>query len=252
MNCLHNLQKAYHKRLVQVLDLHWYPEAQGGGKRITDGDTSPDSIDARLQAPRSLWDPGYVEKSWITQWSTKGQPIQLIPWVKEKIDKRCPGTQLAFSEYDYGAGGHVSGGLAQADVLGIFGKYGVFLACYWGDLKAYNKAAFKLYRNYDGKDGSIGDTAVSAATEDVAQASCYAATDSKNPGTLWVVVLNKNQKDSIHGKFKFKGNETYSSYEAYAFDRTSPEIKLVKKDKVEKDHFDYSLPPLSATVFVCH
>ncbi len=251
LDYIHQLEKTYQKKLVQVLDLHWYPEAQGGGKRITDGDTSPDSIDARLQAPRSLWDPGYVEKSWITQWSTKGQPIQLIPWVKEKIDNRCPGTKLAFSEYDYGAGDHISGGLAQADVLGIFGKYGVYLACYWGDLKTYNKAAFKLYRNYDGKNDSIGDTAVSAATEDITQTSCYAATDSKNPGTLWVVVLNKNQKDSINGKFKFKGKETFSSYEAYAFDKNSPEITLVKKDKVDGDHFDYSLPPLTATLFVC-
>ncbi len=252
LDCLHNFQVAYHKPLVRALDLHWYPEAQGGGKRITEGDTSPDSIDARLQAPRSLWDPGYVEKSWITQWSTKGQPIQLIPWVKGKINQHCPGTQLAFSEYDYGAGNHVSGGLAQADVLGIFGKYGVLLACYWGDLNAYNKAAFKLYRNYDGKDGSFGDTAVSAATEDVVQTSCYAATDSKNPGELWVVVLNKNQKDSLHGKFKFKGREAYSSYEAYSFGKDSPEIKWVKKDKVDGDHFDYSLPPLTATLFVCH
>ncbi|HTC22137.1 MAG TPA: glycoside hydrolase family 44 protein, partial [bacterium] len=251
LDVIHNLQVAYHKRLVQVLDLHWYPEAQGGGKRITENDISPDSIEARLQAPRSLWDPGYVEKSWITQWSTKGQPIQLIPWVKEKIDKWCPGTQLAFSEYDYGAGNHVSGGIAQADVLGIFGKYGIFMSSYWGDLKPYNRAAFKLYRNYDGKNASIGDTAVSAATENVVQTSCYAATDSKTPGVLWVVVLNKSQKDSLQGKFKFQGKETYGSYEAYSFDANSPDIKLVKKDKVDKDHFDYSLPPLSATLFVC-
>ena len=251
LDTIHNLQVAYHKRLVQVLDLHWYPEAKGGDKRITDGDTSPDSIDARLQAPRSLWDPGYVEKSWITQWSTKGEAIQLIPWVQQKIDQRCPGTKLAFSEYDYGAGNHVSGGIAQADVLGIFAKYGVFLACYWGDLKDYNQAAFKLYRNYDGKKDAVGDTAVSAAAEDVARASCYAAVDSKNPGTLWVVALNKSQKDSIHGKFKFQGRETYQSFEAYGFDAHSPEIKLVRKGKVDKDHFEAELPPLSATVFVC-
>ncbi len=251
LDFIHHLQEAYHKRLVQVLDLHWYPEAQGGGKRITENDISPDCVEARLQAPRSLWDPGYVEKSWITQWSTKGQPIQLIPWVKEKIDKLCPGTQLAFSEYDYGGGGHVSGGIAQADVLGIFGKYGIFMSSYWGDLKPYNRAALKLYRNYDGKNASIGDTAVSAATEDVTKTSCYAATDSKTPGVLWVVVLNKNQKDSVHDKFKLQGKGTYGSYEAYSFDANSPDIKLVKKDKVDKVHFDYSLPPLSATLFVC-
>ena len=113
-----SLEKRDKKRLLHVLDLHWYPEAQGGGnpstglgaKRITLGDTSPDSVEARVQAPRSLWDPTYVEKSWITQYSTKGQPIQLIPWLQAKIDRRYPGTQLAFTEYDYGAGDHISGG----------------------------------------------------------------------------------------------------------------------------------------------
>ncbi len=251
LDSIHRLETTYHHRLVQVLDLHWYPEAQGGGKRITENDISPDSVEARLQAPRSLWDPGYVEKSWITQWSTKGQPIQLIPWVEQKIDKWCPGTKLAFSEYDYGAGNHISGGIAQADVLGIFGKYGIFMSNYWGDLKPYNRAAFKLYRNYDGKNGTIGDTAVSAATENVIKTSCYAATDSKTPGVLWVVVLNKDQKDSFHGKFRFQGRETYGSYKAYSFNANSPDIKLMKKDKIDKDHFDYSLPPLSATLFVC-
>jgi hypothetical protein len=246
-----SLENRYHHRLVHVLDLHWYPESQGNNKRITEGDTSPDSVDARLQAPRSLWDPGYVEKSWITQYSTKGQPIQLIPWVMEKIGRDYPGTRLAFSEYDYGAGDHVSGGLAQADVLGIFGKYGVFLAAYWGDMKPYNLAAFKLYRDYDGKNGAFGDTCVSAASEDITRSSCYAAIDSKNPGTLWVIVLNKDQKNSVNGKFKFQGKEAYKAYEAYGFDAKSPGIRLLKKGSVDKDHFDYSLPPLSATLFVC-
>ena len=191
-----------------------------------------------------------MEKSWITQ-STGGKPIQLIPWVKQKIDKYYPGTQMAFSEYDYGAGGHVSGGIAQADVLGIFGKYGVFLSNYWGDLKAYNKAAFKLYRDYDGQGGAFGDTEVSSATEDVTQSSCYASVDSKTPGVLWVVALNKNQKDSIQGKFKVQGKTVYKTYEAYSFDSNSSDIKEVKKGNFDKDHFDYSLPPLSATLLVC-
>ena len=258
LDFIHHLQSAYHKRLVQVLDLHWYSEAQGSGnpstglgaKGITENDVTPDFIEARLQAPRSLWDPGYVEKSWITRLSTKGKPIELIPWVKEKIDTRCPGTLLAFSEYDYGAGDHVSGGIAQADVLGIFGKFGIFLAAFGGELKPFNRAAFKLFRNYDGKNGTFGDTAVSAATEDVTRTSCYAATDSKTPGILRVVILNKNQRDSIHGQVKLQGRNTYVSFEAFSFKGDSPEIKPVKKDKVEKNHFDYSLPPLSATLFV--
>jgi mannan endo-1,4-beta-mannosidase len=253
-----SLEKRDKKRLLHVLDLHWYPEAQGGGnpstglgaKRITLGDTSPDSVEARVQAPRSLWDPTYVEKSWITQYSTKGQPIQLIPWLQAKIDRRYPGTQLAFTEYDYGAGDHISGGLAQADVLGIFGKYGIFMANYWGDLKPYNLAAYELYRNYDGKGSAIGDRAVSAGQDDVAQASIYAATESKNPGILWVVVLNKNQKDSIHGKFRIDGSQIYGQYQSYGFDAESPSIKFLRKGNLNQNKFEYDLQPLSATLFV--
>ena len=40
--------------LVDVLDLHWYPEATGDGHRIIDEGVSPGEVYARLQAPRSL------------------------------------------------------------------------------------------------------------------------------------------------------------------------------------------------------
>ncbi len=54
------------RRLLDVLDLHWYPEARGGGVRITEASNAPDVAAARVQAPRSLWDPGYAENSWIS------------------------------------------------------------------------------------------------------------------------------------------------------------------------------------------
>lgn len=248
---LRDLEKKEGKRLVHVLDLHWYPEAQGSGIRITENDLTPDSVDARVQAPRSLWDPAYVEKSWITKYSTKGKPIRLIPWLQEMIAKDYPGTKLSFTEYDYGGGNHVSGGIAQADVLGIFGKYGVYMSNYWGDMNAYNQAAFKLYRNYDGHDGTFGGTSVSAETGDEALASVYAATDPAKPGTLWVVVLNKSQKAALRGNFKLQGKDSYKSYVSYGFDAQSSDIKKLKEGGIDGDHFDYSLAPLSATLFVC-
>jgi mannan endo-1,4-beta-mannosidase len=246
------LEKKGGNRLLHILDLHWYPEAQGGGKRITEGDKSPDSIEARVQAPRSLWDPGYVEKSWITQWSTGGKPLRLIPWAKDIITKRYPGTALAFTEYDYGAGDHVSGGLAQADVLGVFGDQGVTLANYWGALKPYNQAAFKLYRNYDGAKSTFGDTAVSAGCEEVAKASIHAAVDSKRAGLLWMVVLNKDQKETLQGKFQLEGMTSYKDFESFGFDGTSSDIRPLKKGGVSGNKFTLALPPLSATVIVCH
>ena len=246
---MNTLETAHHKPLVSVLDLHWYPEAKGAGKRVTLNDVSPASVEARLQAPRSLWDPGYMEDSWIAD--TWKKPIQLIPWLKEKIDKYDREMKLAFTEYDYGAGDHISGGLAQADVLGIFGKNGIFMSNYWGDLKSYNKAALRIYRNYDGNNGAFGDTSVSAASEDIIQTSVYAATDSKTTGTLWILVLNKSQKNSINGKFKLQGKGIYQTYQSYGFDSTSSDVKPLKKDKIDQNQFSYSLPPLSATLFVC-
>src|SRR6185295_18489356 len=38
-----DLEAEHHRRLVHVLDIHWYPEARGT-KRITDNDTSPKTI----------------------------------------------------------------------------------------------------------------------------------------------------------------------------------------------------------------
>ena len=86
-----------------------YPEAKGAGKHNhrQPGQFPRDCRGQPLQGRAHLWDPTYVEDSWITQWSTNKKPIQLIPRLKEKIAKHYPGTRLAFTEYDYGAGSHL-------------------------------------------------------------------------------------------------------------------------------------------------
>jgi hypothetical protein len=185
-------QQLFGARLVDVLDVHWYPEAQGGGVRITGTETTPAVVAARLQAPRSLWDPTYTETSWIAQDSVGG-PIALLPRLQDKIDTNAPGTKLAVTEYNYGGGQHISGGIAQADVLGIFGREGVFAANEWplaGD-ESYIEAAFEMYRNFDGANGRFGDTSVRANTDDIAGTSVYASLDSADATRMVLVVLNK-------------------------------------------------------------
>jgi hypothetical protein len=185
-------EQAHGTRLLDVLDVHWYPEATGNGVRIIGTDTSAAVVAARLQAPRSLWDPTYTETSWITQWSTGG-PIRLIPRLNDKIAANYAGTKLAITEYNYGAGGHISGGIAQADALGVFGREGVFAANQWplASNETFVAAAFQMYRNFDGAGGHFGDTSVRATTSDLAATSAYASTDTANPGVLTVVLLNK-------------------------------------------------------------
>lgn len=54
---------------MDVLDVYWYSEACGDGTHIIENVNTPGVVAARVQAARSLWDPGYVETSWITQWA---------------------------------------------------------------------------------------------------------------------------------------------------------------------------------------
>jgi hypothetical protein len=181
-------------RLVDVLDLHWYSEARGGGVRVIEQNDSDAVADARIQAPRSLWDPSYVETSWISQDARAGA-IRLIPRMKEKIAAHYRGTRLAITEYGYGGGDHISGALAQADVLGIFGREDVFAAALW-DLPGGTRfldAAFAAFTDYDGKGGRFGDTSVSATTSDNAASSVYASIDEGRAGRVVLVAINKTR-----------------------------------------------------------
>ena len=187
------------RRLLDVLDVHWYPEARGAcasnpmdGCRVTEDDISTAVLAAREQAPRSLWDPNYVENSWITS-CCSGGAIRLIPRLQDKIAAHYPGTRLAITEYNYGAAGHISGGIAQADALGIFGREGVFAANNWR-LSANNDflyGAFEMFRNYDGAHGSFGNTSIRATNSDVQRASVYASVDAGVANRLVIVAINK-------------------------------------------------------------
>jgi hypothetical protein len=179
-------------RLIDYLDLHWYPEATGIGAsgapvRIAfSRDVSPGVVTARVEAPRSLWDPGYREAGAI------GDTVALVPRMQQKIDQGYPGTKLAFTEWNYGAGGDISGGVATADVLGVFGREGVGIANNWpSGNEPFTLAAYSAFRNYDGAGARFGDTSVSAQTSSIFSSSVYASVDSANPDHVVVVAINR-------------------------------------------------------------
>ncbi|MCX7799805.1 MAG: glycoside hydrolase family 44 protein [Fimbriimonadales bacterium] len=181
------------RRLLDVLDIHWYPEARGGGVRVTSPEATPALVAARVQAPRSLWDPTYVEDSWIAE-NLGRKPIALLPGLLEQIRRQYPGTRLAITEYDYGGGRDASGLVAQADVLGIFGRHGVFAAAHWGispDRPA-TVAAFRAFRDYDGRGGKFGSRSLRVQGGDPAVSSLYASSSPDRPGRLVLVAVNKS------------------------------------------------------------
>jgi hypothetical protein len=244
-------EKAAGKRLLDVLDVHWYPEARGGGVRISEAGTAPATVAARLQAPRSLWDPTYKEDSWITNDVLRG-PIKLLPRLLEKIDQHYKGTRLAMTEYNYGGGGHISGGLAEADVLGIFGRWGVFAAAVWPMAKdeSFIAGGLKLYRDFDGHGGTFGDTSISAATDSAADTSVYASLDSANPKRMVIVAINKTDK-AVTAQVRLAHGQAYKKAEVYQLTSASPDPKPAAAPALANPAaFDYAMPAYSASTIV--
>jgi hypothetical protein len=243
------------RRLLDVLDLHWYPEATGGGVRISDPWTANnlETHKARVQAPRSLWDPSYKENSWIGDHYSSFLP--LIPRLKQSIGTYNPGTKLAFTEYNYGGEDHISGGIAMADVLGVFGKQGVYMANYWKmvapEKTAYSTAAARIYNNYDGHNGKFGDTSVQAETTDVENSSIYGSVFEDGDGSLHLIVMNKNFDYEMNAVFRIEGAEAYKSARVWAYDSESPIIgERTGIASIEGNRFELTLPKLTVAHIV--
>lgn len=239
------------RRLVDVLDVHWYPEARGD-HRITDADaTTAADVEARLQAPRTLWDPTYTEDSWIAEFLSDYLPI--LPRLNRAIAEHYPGTGLAITEYDYGGGGTVSGGLAQVDVLGAFGRYGVDIATLWGidPGDTYQSTAFRLYRNYDGAGGEFGSTSVEASAGDHDQLSIWAAIEGSDAATLHVILVNKNTAGGLEVNLRIHGATSYTGGRVWGFGDGSPGITARRSiDGIAGNAFAYRIPALTAVHLV--
>ncbi len=173
---------AHGRRLLDVFSVHYYP--QGG--EFSD-DVSPAMKLRRNRSTRSLWDPNYVDESWIDD------KVMLIPRLKQWTASFYPGTQIGITEYNWGAEEDMSGATAQADVLGIVGREGIDLATRWttpdAGTPAYN--AIRIYRNYDGNRSTFGDVSVSASAPNPDELAAFAAVRSSD-GALTVMLVAKS------------------------------------------------------------
>jgi mannan endo-1,4-beta-mannosidase len=235
------------RRLVDVLDLHWYPEARGtddAGHSVRiafDENSDPGVAEARMQAPRSLWDSTYRETSWIAEYFS---PIALLPNLRATIQRRYPGTKLAFTEINYGGSHDVSGGLAMVDVLGIFADYGVYMSNYWGAIEDYTSAAYRLYRNVDGEGGSFGTVHVASSTSDRESTSVHASLDGS---TLHIVMINKNRTTPVDASVAIASDRTYAAARVVGFDRSGSSIRALADGlDVADGRLSYTIPPLTA------
>src|SRR5262249_34248881 len=167
---------------LDIFTVHYYP--QGG--EFSD-DVSSAMQQRRNRSTRSLWDPNYVDETWIND------RVQLVPRLKSWVSGHYPGTQTGITEYNWGAESHINGATAQADVLGIFGREGLDVAARWTTPPSTTPTykAIKMYRNYDGNRSTFGETSVAATAPDPDTVAAFAALRWSD-GALTVMVISKS------------------------------------------------------------
>lgn len=212
-------------RLLDVLDIHYYTEAMTPvGVPVLTG-TDEYSRAYRMQSVKTLWDPEYTENSVTVLMNKQFTPV--IPTLQASIRINYPGTRLSFSEYDFGGGDDISGAIAQIDALGTFAKEEVYLACLSPVSEDYSfqKAAFRLFTDYDGNGSGLGDMLVCSDNGGDPMSSVIAASDSGDPEALRVIVTNKNLVNMKN--FTISVNSAKVSYEleeAYTIDKENARI----------------------------
>jgi hypothetical protein len=239
-------EKATGLRLVDVLDWHFYPQTNiymagaAGDAKVMEG---------RVQETRVLWDPEYQDPSWMGK--ETGKVIKLIRMMKEWIAECNPGMQTSIGEYNFGGEKDVSGGVAQAELLGVFARERLDFAFLWMFPAANSPHYFamKMFRNPDGKQTAFGDRYLEGKVDAPTDVSVHAAKDSKT-GRLTFVLVNKRAAKDAKVTLKLSKRvpeQEAAFYEYSAADRFS--IGQLPPRKVGGDKIEVDLPSMSVLRF---
>lgn len=242
LTAMRRASRASGRRLLDLVDVHYYPQGQADGQGVYGGPTKSAAMRAlRLRSTRALWDPSYRDESWI------GEPVMLIPRVRGWVEANNPGTKLCIGEYSWGGDDDPSGAVAQADVLGIFARERVDHAYFWAGLGGSQRFAFLLFRNPDGRGNGFGQKYLPTRSSRPDRLSAFAA--RRSDGALTVVLVNKDldqaaevRLDPVAGTKKGVGT---------LFRMSNPPGPIVKELlKAGRGERSINVPPLSAAMLV--
>ncbi|MFA5657870.1 MAG: glycoside hydrolase family 44 protein [Oscillospiraceae bacterium] len=255
---LHEMKKAEDEagiRLLDVFAIHYFSQAgaDDGCNVVECTDYSNTACNAaRMQSVRTLWDSSYIENSGIGK--TKQQYLPLLITLQASVNTYYPGTKIALTEYNFGGGDHISGGIAQVDALGVFAGNGVYLAnlSQVNDSNIFQRLALNLYTNYDNEGSGFGDTFIPSQSSDIEASTSYASIDSSDDEkTVKLILTNKTGK-SLKASVSLDNTDiSYSSAKAYGFSSKSESIKkLSRVYYISNNSFTYTLEPYSAVELI--
>ncbi len=246
-----------HTRLLDYLDLHTYFAADDQGFKPAGTSLQQKAV---LNSTRVFWDPAYTDpKMRDPENYSLTTPPMMIRRMKEWVAANYPGTKTAITEYNWGGQEHISGAVAQADILGIFGREGLDLGALWGasELDSPSMFAFKIFRNYDDAGGAFGDTSLEAASSDQGKLAIYAAFRNQDHAVT-IIVINKTfgdlQSDVVlaHTRTAKRAHVFQYSGADLKQIRSLPDAKLVRISKRDKTAAlkGQLFPAMSITLYV--
>jgi hypothetical protein len=209
------------KRLIDVIDIHWYPEVYAktslGRKErsLNDVPYDPAFTPVQFEALREWWDPTFEPKPPLESWTYDPDPKKdrtwrpyhpVIPALRKLLDTHYPGTKLAINEYDTGSPEHYHGALLRAAALGFFMREDLYMAQNWHQTGSAHSIYFaqKLYGNYDGQGSKVGGRYVPATSS---SPDLYAF-GAKQGVTSTVVLVNRNKSTPLEVTLTLGGAAT--------------------------------------------
>jgi hypothetical protein len=236
-----NYQVSKGVKLVDVIDVHFYPQAPNVESNQQDSLTAL----LRLRSPRSLWDPTYSDESWI------GEPIMILKRINDWITAINPGSlKVAVSEYNFGADTIITAALANVNALGVFARQGVYLATRWvvPNSGSVAEQAFKIFLNYDGSGSKVTGDSVESDTTNSDIISPFAYNDEPNR-KLYVVFINNVGTGTVPVTIDVEAFTQTGSVRFFNFANNSP-IHADGTAVVSSGKFNYQAPAWSANLAV--
>jgi len=235
-----NTKKTTGQQLVDVIDIHFYPQAANVFSN------KEDSITAllRLRSPRSLWDPTYYDESWINL------PIMILRRIKDWVAEVGGSFPIAVSEYSFGDDDLITSALANVEALGIFAQEKVWIATRWVVAKtgSISEDAFKLFLNYDGKGSNITGDFISSTTSNQELISPFIYDDTRTK-TLFVVLVNKVGSGPVDVIVDVSAVTATGQISIFSFEKGKP-LHASGRGSLTNGQVLYQAPPWSASLAV--
>ena len=225
--------------LIDILSVHCYSDTNSNYNQDT----------------RMLWDPTYTDAGgWFADGGQNGGIVDYIPTMQAWVKAAFPngdGPQIGCTEY--GGWGEddttLAGATVHADVLGIFGYYGFEMGAYYGIPPNPAILAYKIYRNYDGKLSTFGDTSVQTTVANPDNLSAFAAVRTSD-GAMTVMVINKQTSSTAVtvNLANFSNGSTAKAYQISSASQTS--INSLGSVTVTANAINATVPAQSVTLYV--